>query len=114
MHFYDGVWHVAPNIVCSIYVKHDIGNHYCYVCLQEIGYLDISPDTLCLQEIGYLDISPDTLCLQEIGWFDEKENQVGTLTSRLANDASRVKGVSLKYLKGYAFGLDILFITNYE
>ena len=32
--------------------------------------------------------------MQEIGWFDEKQNQVGTLTSRLANDASRVKGAT--------------------
>ena len=31
---------------------------------------------------------------QDIGWFDDKSNQVGALTSRLATDASLVKGVS--------------------
>lgn len=32
-----------------------------------------------------------TWILQEIGWFDKRSNQVGSLTSRLANDASRIK-----------------------
>ena len=31
---------------------------------------------------------------QEIGWFDQPENKVGVLTSRLAVDASIVRGVS--------------------
>ena len=35
---------------------------------------------------------------QDIGWFDDKSNQVGALTSRLATDASLVKGVSNVYL----------------
>ena len=38
---------------------------------------------------------PWYILFQEVGWFDEKSNQVGTLTSRLANDASRIKGVSI-------------------
>lgn len=32
--------------------------------------------------------------LQEIGWFDDNNNAVGVLTTRLATDASLVKGVS--------------------
>jgi len=30
-----------------------------------------------------------------MGWFDDPENSTGTLTTRLAVDASSVKGVSL-------------------
>jgi ABC-type multidrug transport system fused ATPase/permease subunit len=36
-------------------------------------------------------ISFSAMLRQEIGWFDRKSNQVGSLTSRLANDASRIK-----------------------
>ena len=32
---------------------------------------------------------------QDMGWFDSPENSTGTLTTRLAVDASLVKGVSL-------------------
>ena len=32
---------------------------------------------------------------QEIGWFDDKRNQVGALTSRLATDASLVRQVGV-------------------
>ena len=32
---------------------------------------------------------------QDMGWFDAPENSTGTLTTRLAVDASLVKGVSL-------------------
>ena len=43
---------------------------------------------------------------QDISWFDDKSNQVGALTSRLATDASLVKGVRIIYYefkvgKGY-------------
>ena len=31
---------------------------------------------------------------QEIGWFDDHRNATGALTTRLAVDASEVKGVS--------------------
>ena len=30
---------------------------------------------------------------QEVGWFDRRENATGSLTQRLATDASEVKGV---------------------
>lgn len=39
---------------------------------------------------------------QEIGWFDERSNQVGALTARLATDATLVRGVckqEYSYLK---------------
>lgn len=29
-----------------------------------------------------------------MGWFDDPKNSTGALTTRLANDASQVKGVS--------------------
>jgi len=32
---------------------------------------------------------------QEIGWFDKKANSTGALTTKLATDASEVKGVSV-------------------
>ena len=31
---------------------------------------------------------------QEMGWFDEERNSTGALTTRLANDAGQVQGVS--------------------
>ena len=31
---------------------------------------------------------------QEMGWFDEEMNSTGALTTRLANDAGQVQGVS--------------------
>ena len=31
---------------------------------------------------------------QEIGWFDHERNSSGALTTRLANDAAQVQGVS--------------------
>jgi len=31
---------------------------------------------------------------QEIGWFDDERNSTGALTTRLANDAGQVQGVS--------------------
>ncbi len=37
----------------------------------------------------------EAMLRQDIAWFDDKRNQVGALTSRLATDASLVKGVSL-------------------
>ena len=33
---------------------------------------------------------------QEIGWFDEERNSTGALTTRLANDAGQVQGVSYR------------------
>ena len=32
---------------------------------------------------------------QEIGWHDDEKNSTGVLTTRLANDAGEVEGVSL-------------------
>lgn len=32
--------------------------------------------------------------LQDMAWFDNSKNSTGALTTRLANDASQVKGVS--------------------
>ena len=36
---------------------------------------------------------------QEIAWFDEERNSSGILATRLAQDASRVQGVSNKFKK---------------
>ena len=35
---------------------------------------------------------------QEIAWFDQKANSTGALATRLASDASEVKGVGKKKL----------------
>ena len=35
---------------------------------------------------------------QEIGWYDEERNSTGALTTRLANDAGQVQGVSTNSL----------------
>ena len=32
---------------------------------------------------------------QEMGWYDDERNSTGVLTTRLANDAGEVQGVSL-------------------
>ncbi len=40
------------------------------------------------------DMAFSSMLRQDISWFDDKSNQVGALTSRLATDASLVKGVS--------------------
>ena len=37
-----------------------------------------------------------TIVKQEIAYFDDEKNSVGALTSRLASDASLVKGVSVQ------------------
>ena len=34
---------------------------------------------------------------QEIAWFDQKANSTGALATRLASDASEVKGVSINF-----------------
>ena len=34
---------------------------------------------------------------QDMGWFDDRQNQVGALTARLATDASLVRGVRLTH-----------------
>ena len=39
----------------------------------------------------------ESMLRQEIGWFDREENNTGTLTTRLATDASAVQGVSSMY-----------------
>ena len=43
---------------------------------------------------------------QDISWFDDRNNQVGALTSRLATDASLVKGVSFTYKYLHPAGAD--------
>ena len=39
----------------------------------------------------------DAMLRQEIGWFDERANQTGALTARLATDASLVRGVRYSF-----------------
>ena len=41
---------------------------------------------------------------QEIGWYDEERNSTGALTTRLANDAGQVQGVSTNYCVAGKFG----------
>ena len=38
---------------------------------------------------------------QEISWFDMKANSTGALLTRLASDASAIKGVSCNMLNNY-------------
>ena len=38
-------------------------------------------------------LSFEAMLRQEIAWFDKKSNSTGALTTRLASDASEVKGV---------------------
>ena len=45
---------------------------------------------------------------QDMGWFDAPENSTGTLTTRLAVDASLVKGVGL-FKKIILYHLMVLF-----
>ena len=46
---------------------------------------------------------------QEIGWFDIQENKVGVLTSRLAVDATIVKGVRRYHDEGCFFIVVLYF-----
>ena len=43
----------------------------------------------------------ETMLRQEIGWFDDSRNSTGALTTRLATDASEVKGVSFPLIYTY-------------
>jgi len=44
--------------------------------------------------------------LQEIGWFDDPHNQVGSLCSRLSNDAAQIQGVSFgKFVRKLNIGM---------
>ncbi|CAH1803157.1 unnamed protein product [Owenia fusiformis] len=45
--------------------------------------------TMRLRELAF-----KAMLRQEIGWFDDHKNQVGALTTRLASDASMVKGAT--------------------
>ena len=36
-----------------------------------------------------------TMLTQEVGWFDDKENNIGTLSTKLATETAAVQGVSL-------------------
>ncbi len=40
-------------------------------------------------------LSFQAMLKQDIGWFDKKSNSTGALTTKLATDASEVKGVSI-------------------
>ncbi len=42
-------------------------------------------------------LSFQSMLRQEIAWFDKKSNSTGALTTKLATDASEVKGVSGYY-----------------
>ena len=44
--------------------------------------------TMRLRQMGFA-----AMMRQDISWFDDKSNQVGALTARLATDASMVKAV---------------------
>ena len=54
---------------------------------------------------------------QEIGWFDDRRNSTGALTTRLAVDASEVKGVGHFVLeKTYSpnFSVISVFLLKYQ
>lgn len=59
--------------------------------------------------------------MQEIGWFDMPENSSGILTTRLAADASQVRGavgdtLALMVQNGFclAFGLLVAFVFEWR
>uniref|UniRef100_A0A7M4FAJ1 Multidrug resistance protein 1-like n=1 Tax=Crocodylus porosus TaxID=8502 RepID=A0A7M4FAJ1_CROPO len=49
-------------------------------------YRTFSPALTAITELHF--------CLQEIGWYDDNKNAVGVLLTRLATDASQVKGAT--------------------
>lgn len=51
-----------------------------------------------LRKVGF-----QAMLKQEIGWFDDLRNSPGTLTTRLATDASMVQGVSNRFTGLYAY-----------
>ncbi|XP_047198623.1 bile salt export pump [Hippoglossus stenolepis] len=58
--------------------------------------------TCRLRKVGF-----QTMLRQEIGWFDDPRNSPGTLTTRLATDASMVQGAT-----GSQIGMIINSLTN--
>lgn len=44
-----------------------------------------------------------TILRQEIGWFDQKENNVGTLCTRLSVEAAAVQGVIMFFTLNHFF-----------
>lgn len=57
---------------------------------------------------------------QEIGWFDEERNSSGSLTTRLADDAAKVQGVTgarlgtlLETMLGMGMALIIAFVYSW-
>nr|AAK52958.1 bile salt export pump [Leucoraja erinacea] len=55
-----------------------------------------------LRKLGF-----QAMLRQEIGWFDDRKNSPGTLTTRLATDASQVQGAT-----GTQIGMIVNSITN--
>ena len=51
--------------------------------------------------------------LQELAWFDDPAHQVGSLTSKLANEAARIKMVDNKFICGISFKSVELFSSQY-
>lgn len=47
-----------------------------------------------------------------MGWFDNPKNSTGALTTRLANDASQVKGVSK--ILGWKFSYLVLHVMKLQ
>ncbi|XP_060945264.1 bile salt export pump [Limanda limanda] len=58
--------------------------------------------TCRLRKVGF-----QTMLRQEIGWFDDPRNSPGTLTTRLATDASRVQGAA-----GSQIGIVVSSLTS--
>ena len=61
------------------------------------------------------------LCQQEVGWFDDSRRSTGALTTRLAEDASEVKGgvgsrlaVIFQLFATLIAALTIAFVHNWE
>ncbi|XP_051872898.1 ATP-dependent translocase ABCB1 [Pristis pectinata] len=86
-------WRAA--ILSLIFLGLGILTFLCY-CVQ--GYtFGKSGENLTMRLRG---LSFKAILQQEIGWFDDQKNAVGVLTTRLATDASQVKGAA-----GIQFGI---------
>lgn len=53
-------------------------------------------------------ITEPSVHFQEIGWYDDHKNAIGVLLTRLATDASQIKGVCLFLFLRFAYKYELL------
>lgn len=79
---------IMPKIISMSFAMFGLGAASCVVAFVSIFLLRYYGEILAEKVRG---LSYSAMLQQEIGWFDKPQNQVGSLTSKLADEASRIK-----------------------